>query len=366
MTLELTRDSLVFSFPDVHPDAKLTVTFMRTLRIPDDDKTYPLPPGLGAFPVRQVDDFPDRIPAKWKQHGGVMLPMYQSEAMWLAFQASGVLSQGSYPFVVKVATGKRSAITGEDWSPTLREKDYCVVPPQRWLDGYVIDKDTIRQFIAAPLGMGFTAEEQITGKAEHGGLQIEVLPMKREVFDRRFPKREEKTGGSRFLRSAGFSPISEESFYSPQYSADALFFVDCAPAAAADMGLAPGGKMKQEVHEDPYDFADWDLEHHGRCFIHLANSLAWRAITQHDPPTAPRTSAEYTQAGLPWFDLYSDGDGLSGTKLTQGLKSVLALGFQKGFGILPENEGVAFRSDQIVKLGRPKGEVREGKWADSG
>ncbi len=30
------------------------VSFQRTLRIPDDGKTYPLPPDLGVFPVRRV------------------------------------------------------------------------------------------------------------------------------------------------------------------------------------------------------------------------------------------------------------------------------------------------------------------------
>ena len=367
MTLELTQDSLVFSFPDVHPDAKVTITFVRTLRIPDDGKTYPLPPGLGKFPVRHVDDFSDRIPAKWKDHGGVMLPMYQSEAMWLKFDGHHASAQGTYPFVIKVATGKRSALTGEDWSPTLREKDYCVVPKQPWLDGYVIDKDNVRQFVAAPLGMGFTAEEQITGKADYGGLQIEVMPMKREVFDKRFPKQERKTGGG-ILRAQGFHEISE-SHHSQEYACSMdLMDVDMersegAAAAQADMGLAPGGKMQQEVFEDPYDFNDWDREQHGRCFVHLSNSLAWRAITKHDPPTAPRTAKDYTGYGLPWYALYEDGKALDGTKLTKSLKSVMEMGFQKGFSILPENESVTFKSDQIVKLGRKKGEVRDGKWA---
>jgi hypothetical protein len=54
---------------------------------------------------------------------------------------------------------------------------------------------------------------------------------------------------------------------------------------------------------------------------------------------------------------------LDGTKLTKGLKSVLELGFQKGFSILPENESVEFKSDQVVKLGGSKDEVRDGKWA---
>jgi hypothetical protein len=361
MTLELSQDSLVFSFPDVHPDAKVTISFIRTLRIPDDEKSYPLPPGLGKFPVRHVDDFADRIPANWKDHGGVMLPMFQSEAVWLQFSANYAAQQGPYPFCIKVATGKRSAITGEDWSPTLREKDYCVVPPQPWLDGYVVDKDNVRQFVAAPLGMGFTAEEQITGKADHGGLQIEVLPMKREVFDRRFPKREERLRrGILRTESLGIHEIDDS---------DDLFCMDYergvdGPIASAkpDMGLAPGGKMKQEVHEDPYDFADWDREQHGRCFVHLSNSLAWRAITKHDPPTAPRTAKDYTSHGLPWFDLYADGKGLDGTKITKELKSVMQVGFQKGFSILPENEPVQFKSDQIVKLGRKRGEVRDGKW----
>ena len=354
--LELTRNALIFSFPDVHPEAKVSITFVRTLRIPDDDKTYPLPPGLDAFPVRLVDDFRDRIPGRWKEHGGVMLPMYQSEAMWLKFDGHHVRRQGTYPFAIKVATGKRSAITGEQWASELREKDYCVVPKQPWLDGYVVDSKMIRQFVAAPLGMGFTAEEQITGKAEFGGLQIEVIPMKREVFDRRFPKQVE----SSILR--GMTSLGgDDEAYGASYS-----MMGAAPVACAvpDMGLAPGGRMEQEVFEDPYEFGDWDRSQHGRCFVHLSNSLAWRAITKQDPPMPPLTAEDYTSRGLPWFQYYDEGKGIDGTKTNKDMKSVMALGFQKGFGILPENQPVEFKSDQVVKLGRPgKGEVRDGKWA---
>ncbi len=35
-----------------------------------------------------------------------------------------------------------------------------------------------------PLGDGYTAEEQLTGKAEHGGVQIVVYPMKAAVYER--------------------------------------------------------------------------------------------------------------------------------------------------------------------------------------
>jgi hypothetical protein len=363
MTLELIRDSLVFSFPDVHPNAKVTIAFMRTLRIPDDNKEYPLPPGLGTFPVRHVDDFKDRIPAKWKEHGGVMIPLFQSEALWLSFQGNYVgENETYYPFAIKIATGKRSAITGDEWASELREKDYCVVPKQPWLDGFVVEGGTVRQFVAAPLGMGFSAEEQITGKAEHGGLQIEVMPMKREAFDRRFPKRERKTGGG-ILRSAGMKgEISESATMDYMCESFDMERGLAYAAAAPDMGLAPGGRMKQEVYEDPYDFADWDREQHGRCFVHLSNSLAWRAITKHEPPTTPYTAKHYSNYGLPWYDYYDDGKALAATETNKALKSVMIMGFQKGFGILPENEPVEFKSDQVVTL-RKKGEVRDGKWA---
>jgi hypothetical protein len=100
--IELTDNQLVFHFPEVHEDATLAIEFQRTLRIPDDDREYPLPAGLGAFPLRHVDDFAATVPASWIEHGGIMLPMHQAEAMWLRFE-------GSYPFAVKIAAGKINA-----------------------------------------------------------------------------------------------------------------------------------------------------------------------------------------------------------------------------------------------------------------
>ena len=47
--ITLESNSLIFRFPEVHEGAKSAIQFQRTLRIPDDGKHYPLPPGLGAF-----------------------------------------------------------------------------------------------------------------------------------------------------------------------------------------------------------------------------------------------------------------------------------------------------------------------------
>ena len=63
----------------------LEIGFQRTLRIPDDGKIYPLPAGFGRFPLRHVDDYKDTVPAPWMERGGVLMPMYQSEALWINF-----------------------------------------------------------------------------------------------------------------------------------------------------------------------------------------------------------------------------------------------------------------------------------------
>jgi hypothetical protein len=189
--IELKKNLLVFTFPKVHMDARLTIEFQQTLRIPDDDKAYPLPPGLGRFPLGHVDDFAERVHDQWIKRGGVMFPMYQSEAMWLNFRTDRIPGPGDrYPFAIKIATGKIDAVTGQEWSNDLHRdpQDYVVAPEQPWLDGYCVEKGIIRQFVAMPLGSGYSAEEQVTGKAEYGGLQIIAYPMKRKVFERRVRK----------------------------------------------------------------------------------------------------------------------------------------------------------------------------------
>jgi hypothetical protein len=346
--IELTKDALVFTFPEVHPEARMRIDFQRTLRIPDDGKDYPLPPGLGRFPLRHVDDFHQRIPETWLEHGGVMLPMYQSEAMWLNFSSEQVSEHWvPYPFAIKVAAGKINAVTGDDWSGPLHDdpQDYMVTPGQPWLDGYCVEKGLIRQFVAMPLGAGYSAEEQLTGEAEHGGLQLIVCPMKREVFESRFPK------------TVRLEMARRRMSWLPQAQSclDAL--------GAPDMGLAPGGKMRQEIYEDPYSLRDWDTTASSRCFVHIANSMVWRAITGAEPPTVPPTAKEYTRHGLPWFEFYfADGKAVKGATKFGFLKSIAELGKAKGDQPLPENQPVDPTNIIELRQGLKKGQVREGRF----
>ena len=327
--IELKNNELTFTFPDVHPDAQLTLTFQRTLRIPDDDDTYALPPGLGTFPLKHVDDFRSKIPPSWNEHGGVMMPMFQAEAMWIDFSSEDIDNRGEYCFIVKIATGKVNAVTGEDWRDSVNRapQDYLVVPTQPWLDGYCVEKGTIRQFVAMPLGAGYTAEEQVTGEARVGGVQIVVYPMKREVFERRFPVRRWREDLER--------RHSDEIMYSPAREAALEETVHM------DMGLAPGGKMRQEIYDDPYDLADWDLRHRSRCFVHLANSMTWRAVTGTEPPTKPPTAKEYSDRGLPWFDYYAEVPAVDGGgALGKSLKSVAQVSVEKKDALFSEEQSV--------------------------
>ena len=322
--ITLESDRLVFSFPEVHDDARLDITFQRTLRIPDDDRTYPLPPGLGQFPLRHVDDFGARVPENWRPRGGVMLPMFQSEALWISFgRGSG------YPFAVKVATGKINAVDGKPWVSGLAQgpQNYMAAPPQPWLDGYCVAKGVIRQFVAMPLGEGYTAEEQITGEAEHGGIQIVAYPMKREFYERMQREQEPR----------------------------AQWFGVPAPAAAravSSMGLAPGGRMRQHIYDDRHGLDAWDQAHGSRCFIAIANSLHWRAITGEAPPTLPPTARDYAKANLPWFDYYDETPTVEGAGALDKLLSVVGMGKKKGKAPLPENESAD--AGVVVPLGPGK------------
>ena len=101
--IDASNDQVTFSFPEVHPDARLVVEFQRTLRIPDGERDIPRLPSLGRYPVYTIDEHAQRVPRHWIDTGGAMLPMYQSEAMWLSFRPTYSLAhQAFYPFAVKI------------------------------------------------------------------------------------------------------------------------------------------------------------------------------------------------------------------------------------------------------------------------
>lgn len=335
--IELQSNQLVVRFPEVHEEARLELDFQRTLRIPDDNREYPLPPGLGQFPLVHTEDFADRVPEEWVKRGGVILPIYQSEALWINFNQLS----SEYPCAVKVAAGKINAITGERWSDGLHDdpQDYLVTPTQPWIDGFNVTKGRIRQFVAMPLGQGYSAEEQIAGRAEVGGLQIIVYPMKAQEYE---------AWRERLLEEEGI-----------RFSRRGQDLEEMDDLCCLDLGLSPGGLMYQEIYEDEHGISVWDHEHYSRCFVHLANSEQYAEITGKAPPHRPPTAGEYTDAGLPWFDYYgADIDALDGSGVLANLDSVEAKRMKKGYKPDKANEPVSLKT--IVDLGSRARRVKEG------
>lgn len=121
--------------------------------------------------------------------------------------------------------------------------------------------------------------------------------------------------------------------------------------------------MKQDIYEDAHKFENWDRLTSSRCFVHLANSMMWRAVTGEAPPTEPPTAQRYSQAGLPWFDFYNaDADALEGSEILADLKSVIRMGYEKGEYPVPENGPAVPRRLIRLRRGLARHQVREGSF----
>jgi len=311
----------------------MSVDFQRTLRIPDDGADHYLPPGLGSFPLRHVEDFVKNLPPKWNERGGVMLPIHQSEALWLSFN-------GKYPVALKVGTGKICAVSGEKWSDGLHglPQNYCILPDQPWLDGYCIEKGVIRQFVATPLNKGFTVEEQLTSEGEWGGIQLEAWPLDPKIYWEEELRQRVDHLWELWLRGedhAGDLPVS------------ACY---CCCCDDVEMGLAAGGRMKQEIYKDHRNPSDYISCNGNRCFVHLCNAEQWELITGNAPPNTPPSGKDYSDHGFPWFDYYDEKQtALPETSKLGGIKSIKQLEDELGKKILPDTPDEA-KPKVVVKF----------------
>ncbi|KAH7129973.1 hypothetical protein B0J13DRAFT_627109 [Dactylonectria estremocensis] len=192
----------------------LVVSFMRTVRVPESDKKYDLPPGLGRFPLFNIAPFSHSLPPSMVAKGGFFFPMYQMEAMWIHFH-----SQGKKRFAIRPYVGGVNGISGETseggmasilrrMNSETRKQDYIVLPEQMWLDGIATAPGVVKQFVATEMApprretsregrtsritksrhgssshstqdnapSGASIEWQVTGRDEVGGLQLQIIP----------------------------------------------------------------------------------------------------------------------------------------------------------------------------------------------
>lgn len=309
----------------LHLPGGVRVRFIRTLRLPESG-THALPPGLGEFPVRRVEDHADRVPPEWRKRGGVMLPVYLREAMWLSFAGT------TEPAALQVGVGKVCAVSGKPWSSRLSRnpQNYLVLPRQPWLDGINSGTGTVRQFVAVPLGLGATVEGQITGEETWGGVQLQSFPLTATALTAwREEQRQLARLAAERARSAptGYGAAPGGPPLPPPMAAFAGAPAPAQPGSAprpgSAMGLGVGGTMRQEVYQDDRSGTDWSQEPAGRVFVHLVTPPEWQRITGETPPPSPVDRAAYTRAGLPWFDYYdADATDLAESETLSGVKPV--------------------------------------------
>jgi len=387
------------------------VAFCRTLRVPDDGKNYPLPAGLGHFPLHAVTDYAKRVPSEWLETGGFFLPMYQSEAMYLEFSG-----ESWRPNIAKVGIGRINAVTGKTWDENINtiQQDYLLCPNQRWLDGINAGKGFVRQFVAMPLGQGYTVEEQVTDECQFGGIQIAAFSAKPGIFPEIDPKEIEKAklkpsdaelmvkilklsspsqgilamhvlkypreeifdtfgNGKRDLlielqkealkqleflmgKTDAFSRLYSEIFPAnfrcgsnqPQYR---LNISD--PFIRGAMGIAAGGRLKQKIISDSFGSNTWDQSKKGSVFIHLVNSKVYKEITGNKPPSPPIEAVHYQRLGIPWFNYYDDHlSALDPSRILSRVKSIFTVDQQRGKAKKQE-EPLSIDPQKIVEIKVP-------------
>lgn len=249
--------------------------------------------------------------------------MYQREALWISFH-------GAYwrPNAVKVGVGGINAISGRKWDERLRSRpqDYLVVPDQPWLDGINAGRDLVRQFVAMPLGQGYTVEGQITGVEEEGGVQLTVF----EPKPGKFPDRPPTHFGR---RGRGLVMACE----APQFS--------------VEMGLAAGGRMVQKIYPDEHGIDTWDRERKASVHVHIVNSEVYSTITGEPTPWTPISARTYTEYGFPWFHLYDEQrSDVSAPKILKRVKSLAEIEKETGADKTSTDGGLFIKKSQVIGL----------------
>ncbi|KIL88375.1 hypothetical protein FAVG1_08454 [Fusarium avenaceum] len=210
-TFDKVSDSVLEVGQDGAPD--LVISFMRTVRVPESDKEYDLPPGLGRFPLFNIAPFSHSLPPSMVAKGGFFFPMYQMEAMWIHFH-----TEEQKKFAIRLYVGGVNGLSGESseggMASILRRmnfenqrQDYLVLPEQLWLDGIATAPGVVSQFVATEMApqkersqesrnsraskqrdassspsphgdaiSGASIEWQVTGRDEVGGLQLQIIP----------------------------------------------------------------------------------------------------------------------------------------------------------------------------------------------
>ncbi|KAH6682475.1 hypothetical protein B0J14DRAFT_468361 [Halenospora varia] len=335
----------------------IQISLRRTVRVPDNDETYHLPPDCGAFPIYSVNQYKSKLPTSMAGKGGVFIPIYCNN-----IYAGGVNAVSGEHF-------------NEDENAKLRRKeklakgesiqDYVVIGPnddyQWWLDGIAKSDGKVMQFVAAQVDTGYSVEAQITGKDSIGGLQIEIIPVKRNslsVFIKSFGYNTFRLEVDEYMTVEILKELVEERGGPLPVDQRVVFegdqLIDCTsnplmnmkvhhdstlevtirihgggvvnktakhrPSIKErlqaldeyEMAVAVGGFVNQTIIKDPILTKDWDKDNTIMFNIQLLNAGFFEHLLGIPPPSTSHSGDYYSDLRLPFFEHYEEPSGING------------------------------------------------------
>lgn len=132
---------------NVYNDIK--IKFHKTIKVPSDNKSHPLPPTLGTYDIQKEND-------------KLYLAMRPHEAMWISFQTKSYKATA-----VRVFVGNLDAVSGEIVNDELciEKQNYLSLPTQLWMDGVNVGNGLVRQFVVLHKDDKKTIENQLEQKS---------------------------------------------------------------------------------------------------------------------------------------------------------------------------------------------------------
>ncbi|EPS44884.1 hypothetical protein H072_1130 [Dactylellina haptotyla CBS 200.50] len=339
-------------------DRRLEITFRRTIRVPDNDETSHLPPDLGEISLTNANEVANNLPDTMAEKGGLLMAMYNNEAMWIDFHLRG--DPNNFPvrrhYAIKIYAGGINVVSGEPenetTATTLRRRnrlakgesvqDYMVVPGQPWIDGIAIGRGKVRQFVATPLGKGFTVEGQMTGSEDVGGLQFEIIGTKRGwenfyssigIFLKTLTGRTVSIRAGRdwtietlkeYIEDETDCPIDQQRLVWAgrqledgrtvgEYGIkkeDTIHMVlrlrGGGYAEESEIGLGAGGKIHQTIIKDPKESEEWDKDNIIAFNVQILNAKDYTRVTGRQPPQKPLSATDYAEHGGYFLEYQED------------------------------------------------------------